>query len=68
MENKIMSRLAYNDGLNFDIYIMDLCEMVKPKRAEDLEELSEELHQRIEMAIDDFIADTNLQGEYINQY
>ena len=31
-----MSRLAYNDGLNFDIYIMDLCETVKPKRAEDL--------------------------------
>jgi len=63
-----MSRLAYNDGLNFDIYIMDLCKIAKPKRAEDLEELSEELHQRIEMAIDDFIADTNLQGEYNNQY
>lgn len=63
-----MSKLSFADGLNFDIYIMDLCEELKPQKAEDLNEFSEDLHQRIEMAIEDFITDTGLSGEYESQY
>ena len=63
-----MSKLSYVDGLNFDIYIIDLCENIKPQKAEDLNEFSEDLHQRIEMAIEDFIIDMKLIGEYENQY
>lgn len=63
-----MSKLTYNEGLSFDIYIMDLCEKAKPTKADDLEDLSEDLHQRIEMAIDDYISDNQLEGEYDSQY
>lgn len=52
-----MSRLNYKDGLSFDIYIMDLCEIQKPKTCKDLEELSGDLHERIECAIQDYIDD-----------
>ena len=52
-----MGRLDYKDGLNFDIYILDLCEKVKPKSCKDLEDLSEDLHERIETAIQDYIYD-----------
>ena len=62
--------LSFNAGNNFDIYIMDLCEEIKPKTEKDLEELAEELHQRIEMAVEDFINDSdrfdieNYDGQY----
>lgn len=52
-----MSKLSYNDGLNFDIYVMDLCEGINPRSCSDLEELSQDLHERIEMAIQDYIYD-----------
>ena len=51
----MMSKLTYRDGLNFDIYVMDLCESIKPKSCSDLEKLSEDLHERVEMAIQDYI-------------
>lgn len=54
-----MSRLSYKDGLNFDIYIMDLCDLAKPKSCKDLEELAEDLHERVEMAIEDYINDSD---------
>ena len=63
-----MSKLNFADGLNFDIYIIDLCEVIKPQTAEDLNEFSDDLHIRIEMAIEDFISDTGLSGEYESQY
>ena len=50
-------RLDYRNGLSFDIYIMDLIEAQKPKSAKDLIDFSEDLHQRIEMAIQDYIYD-----------
>ena len=52
-------RMNYKDGLNFEIYIMDLIEACKPDLtlASDLNDFSEDLHQRIEMAIQDYIFD-----------
>ena len=50
-------RLDYRNGLSFDIYIMDLIEAQKPKSAKDLIDFSEDLHQRVEMAIQDYIFD-----------
>lgn len=52
-----MTGLTLNQRLDFDIYIMDLCEVIKPKSCKDLEDLSEELHERVEMAIQDYICD-----------
>ena len=46
-----MSRLNYKDGLSFDIYIMDLCEIQKPKTCKDLEELSGDLHERMALGL-----------------
>lgn len=50
-------RLDYRNELSFDIYIMNLIEAQKPKSAKDLIDFSEDLHQRIEMAIQDYIYD-----------
>ena len=50
-------RLTGEEGLNFDIYIMDLIESKQPTNASELIDFSEELHQRVEMAIQDYIYD-----------
>lgn len=50
-------RLTWKEGLNFDIYIMDLIESKQPSNASELIDFSEELHQRVEMAIQDYIYD-----------
>lgn len=55
-----MSGLTFKQGLNFDIYVLDLCEEIKPKSCKDLEDLSEELHERLEMAIQDYIYDDEI--------
>ncbi|HII08592.1 MAG TPA: hypothetical protein HA355_03275 [Methanosphaera sp.] len=39
---------------------MDLCEAVKPKSCVDLEDISEDLHQRVEIAIQDYIYDSEI--------
>ena len=51
-------KLSWENSNNFEIYVMDLCESIKPKKCEDLESLAEELHQSIETAIEDFIRDS----------
>ena len=65
-----MSKLNYTemDGISFELYVMDLCEKAKPTTAEDLSILSGDLHQRIEVAIEDYIRDESLEGEYESQY
>ena len=64
-----MSRLNYKNGLNFDIYIMDLCDAVEPTSATDLSELSIDLHERIENSILDYIYDNKLNlDEYEGAY
>ena len=52
-------RMNYKDGLSFEICIMDLIEAYKSDliSASDLNDFSEDLHQRIEMAIQDYIFD-----------
>lgn len=52
-----MSKISFSDGLNFEILVMNLCEAAKPKSCVDLEDISEDLHQRIEIAIQDYIYD-----------
>ena len=56
---RIVMRLDYKNGLSFEIYIMDLIEAYKSDltSASDLNDFSEDLHQRIEMAIQDYIYD-----------
>lgn len=49
--------LTWEESLNFDIYIMDLIESKQPTNASELIDFSEELHQRVEMAIQDYIYD-----------
>lgn len=64
-----MSRLNYKNGLNFDIYVMDLCEIINPQKASDLNNFSEDLHERVEMAIQDYIYDNGLNlDEYNGAY
>lgn len=63
-----MSKLNYTHGLSFELYVMDLCEEIKPTRAEDLSIISDELHQHIEIAIEDYISSEGLEGEYESQY
>ena len=53
-------RLTLKQELDFDLYVMDLCEAIKPKSCKDLEDLSEELHERLEMAIQDYIYDDEI--------
>ena len=43
--------------LEFDLYVMDLCAEQHPKSCKDLEKLSETLHERVELAIQDYIYD-----------
>lgn len=54
-----MSKLSYKDGFDFDIYIYDICEMIKPESCEDLKALAEDLHERVEGCIQDFIYDSD---------
>ena len=62
--------LSFDAGSNFEIYVMTLCEEIKPKTEKDLEELAEELHQRIAIAVEDFINESdqldieNYEGQY----
>ena len=53
-----MSGLTPRQGIEFDIYVMDLCESINPLRESDLEDLSQELHEKIETAIQDYIYDS----------
>lgn len=56
--------------LEFEIYIMDWCAAMKPKTCSDLERFSAQLHQRIEIAIEDYIRDNDLLDldDYNAQY
>jgi len=49
--------MTYKDGLSLEIYIMDLCEALKPKSCADLENFADEVHQHVEIAIQDYIDD-----------
>lgn len=51
--------MTYNEGIEFELYVMDLCDRQKPTSCKDLEFLSDELHQHIEIAIEDYIEDSS---------
>ena len=53
-----MSGLTPRQCIEFDLYVMDLCESINPLRESELEDLSQELHERIEIAIQDYIYDS----------
>lgn len=46
-----------DDGLSFELYVGDLLERTNPKSCNELERIAEELHNRIEIAIQDYISD-----------
>lgn len=54
--------------LEFEIYVMELCEKLKLNTARQLEELSCQLHQSIETAIADYIDDAEIKCKYEPQY
>lgn len=53
--------MTRNQQLNFEIYVMDLAEEEKCKTGEDFRELSEELHEFIENALQDMCMDLGVQ-------
>ena len=50
--------IPYIDSLNFEIYVGDLIEALKPKSEEEIERIADELHQSLEIGISDFIDDS----------
>lgn len=60
--------MGVKDCLDFEIYVMELCEKLKLNTARQLEELSCQLHQSIETAITDYIEDAEIKCEYEPQY
>ena len=50
-------KLDFNQRLNLELYIMDLCEAIDPKKCEDLENLTAEIFDIISMAVEDYIMD-----------
>ena len=59
VQGRCRMTLSFDAGNNFEIYVMTLCEEIKPKTEKDLEDLAEELHQRIEIAVEDFINESD---------
>lgn len=52
--------MSRNDWLNFEIYVMELCESGGCRTAKDYEDMSEQLHEHIENAIYDMCFDNNI--------
>lgn len=47
-----------NEMIEFELYVMDLCDRIKPTSCRQLEKLSDELHSCVENAIEDYIGDS----------
>lgn len=60
--------MGVRDYLDFEIYVMELCEKSKPKTTKEFEHLSDNLHQSIETAIADYIEDAEIECDYEPQY
>lgn len=61
-------RLPYKTGLEFELFILDLLESMKPTTGKELEMLSDDFHSRIEVAINDHIEAHDELQDYDNQY
>lgn len=55
-----MSRLSNIENIRFELTVMDFIDLTKPKKASDLSVLSENLHECIECAIEDYINDHDM--------
>lgn len=62
--------VPYKDALSFEIYVMDLVDAIKPESAEEMEGISNELHQCVENAILDSLEDEayDFAEDYEPQY
>ena len=58
------------DGINFQLGIYDLIEKAKPESADDLTDISDELHTLLETAVEDFASESEAidAGEYCSNY
>lgn len=63
-----MMRLSPIEENRFILYVYELIYAKKPKTADDLEWLSEDIHTCIEVAIQDFIHDGGGFEDYNCQY
>lgn len=56
--------VPFTDGIHLEIFVMDLIKALEPKDAEELQDISEELHQHIEIAIQDQCEEYEYWKEY----
>lgn len=50
-----MKKGLYGNTLNFEIYVADLIEAMGPETIEEMEEISEALHNSLEIGIRDYL-------------
>lgn len=60
--------MTYNDWLGFEVMIMDMAEQEKIDNAKDLQEFADELHNHIEVALQDYAEDTGFRDDYEPSY
>lgn len=53
--------MTIQDGINFELMIMDMIEREGIKDAKELQDFSEELHEHIENAICDYTMDNSIE-------
>ena len=51
--------MSYKDELQFEIYVAELIEQFHPKSISDLETISDDLHNCLEIGIRDFVDSTD---------
>ena len=58
------------DGINFQLGIYDLIEKAEPKSADDLTDVSDELHMLLETAVEDYASESEAidADEYCSNY
>ena len=60
--NRWVIKMNRNDWLNFEIYIGDLLEKQNIMDAEKLGKFSDELHQQLEMSVQDYANGIGMNG------
>ena len=60
--------MMYSEWLNFEIFVMDIAEREKIDNAKDLQELADELHTHIEVALQDHANDFGFGDDYYPSY
>lgn len=60
--------ISYNNWLDFEIFIMDLAESYKIDNAKDLQNLADDLHTHVEIALEDYADDYDFRDDYEPSY